>query len=82
MTLLAAGAALLVVVGAGGFVTRTYLLPADYDGAGSGEVEVVVPEGPPARRSATSWRRPAWSPAPGRSSTRWTAGRTPAPAPT
>ena len=45
MTLLAAGAALLVVVGAGGFVTRTYLLPADYDGAGSGEVEVVVPEG-------------------------------------
>ncbi|MFW5419395.1 endolytic transglycosylase MltG [Nocardiopsis sp. CNT-189] len=44
-TLIAAGAALLVVVAAGGFVTRAYLLPADYDGAGTGEVEVVVPDG-------------------------------------
>ncbi|WP_017595136.1 endolytic transglycosylase MltG [Nocardiopsis potens] len=44
-TLIAAGAALLVVVAAGGFVTRSYLFPADYDGAGSGEVEVVVPDG-------------------------------------
>ncbi|MDA2808345.1 endolytic transglycosylase MltG [Nocardiopsis suaedae] len=39
------GAALAVVVAGGGFAARTYLFPADYDGAGSGEVEVVVPEG-------------------------------------
>ncbi|WP_017556882.1 endolytic transglycosylase MltG [Nocardiopsis baichengensis] len=39
------GAALAVVVAGGGFAARTFLFPADYEGAGSGQVEVVVPEG-------------------------------------
>ncbi|GAB3487938.1 endolytic transglycosylase MltG [Nocardiopsis coralliicola] len=41
---LAVAAAVLLVAGTG-VAGRTYLFPADYDGAGSSEVEVVVPEG-------------------------------------